>query len=29
MEPMVLKAVNKVLKTKKTYISPLPAVENK
>ena len=24
MEPMVLKAVNKVLKTKKTYISPLP-----
>ena len=24
MEPMVLKAVNKVIKTKKTYISPLP-----
>ena len=24
LEPMVLKAVNKVLKTKKTYISPMP-----
>ena len=24
LEPMVLKAVKKVLKTKKTYISPMP-----
>ena len=29
MEPMALKAVNKVLKTKKSYISPLPAEEKK
>ncbi len=29
MEPMVLEAVNKVLKTKKTYISPLPTEEKR